>query len=84
MQIVSVIGDAFLVGREDIPRDQAIELSIAQVVGQVQDDPLFVEFLDRLPENTPQLSIIQRLRIRKFQFGLKPLTDREGWSTLPS
>ncbi len=76
--------DFLLVDRENVPHQKAVELSIAQVVREVERDLLAVEQVDRSPQNRVDLVVAEGFRSRKYQLGFEPLANRQGGSPFPS
>jgi len=83
MKEMAWTGNFLLVDREDISHQEAVKLSVAQVVGEIQRDLLAVKQVDCSPKNRVDLFVAEGLGSRKNQLGLEPFANREGGSPFP-
>ena len=77
MQIVPRQVDLLLVRRENVANDQRVELPVAQVIGEIEDDSPVVQPLERLPQAGVQLGIVQLVRRGEDQLRIEPAADRQ-------
>ena len=75
--------DALHGGGEDVPADEDVEIPVGEVVGEVEDDPLLEQPLDRLPEPLAELILVERAGGLKRQRRIEPASDRLQGRLLP-
>lgn len=83
MQEIAMLCNSLFVSGQDIANDQAIQLAVAQVIRQSQDDALAVKLMNGLPKESAHLDIGKGFWLGQFEFGLEPLADGEGWCAFP-
>ena len=76
--------DALHGGGEDVPADEDVEIPVGEVVGKVEDDPLLIQPLDRLPEPLAKLILVERAGGLEGQRRIEPAGDRLQGRLLPS
>lgn len=84
MEVIPRSVDFFLVGRQDVANDQLIELTIAEMIGELEHDLLVEQRLDGCPQQLVQVIVIEMALGRQNQFRFKPLRDRQSGRAFPS
>ena len=75
--------DLLLGRRQDVADQQAVQLAVGQMIGELEHDPLVVQLVNRLPQQVVQLDVCERFGVRQPQLGLEPLADRQHRGAFP-
>lgn len=83
MEVVARLIDFLFEGGEDVSRDEAIKLTVAEMVGEIEDNTLCVESMDGFPQESGDIFFVKRFRAREFEFRFEPHTYRENGGAFP-
>lgn len=83
MEVVARLIDFLFEGGEDVSGDEAIKLSVAEMIGEIEDDALGVESMDGFPEEAGDIVFVEGFWVGEFEFWFEPHADREDGSAFP-
>ena len=83
MQIARAAFELLFVRRQNIAEDQAVELVVAQVIGEIEHDVLLEQLFDRGPQHERKLMLAEPIRVRQHQRRIEPLARSAASAPVP-
>ena len=83
MQISGAALEPLFVRRQDVAKDQRVELIVAQVIGEIQHQVFLEQLFDRGFQNQRKLMLAQPVGMGQHQRRIEPLIDRQDGCSFP-